>query len=130
LVRDLCAGRAPNIRNPFNAQDFVYVGDVAEAMRLALTTDAEPGIYNVGSGQAATVLDMCRLAEDALAASVRHSDVLAARSVPPESTRFWANPSKTMSALNWQCRYSLSEGVRRQVEAIRGELRDSGQVSA
>lgn len=130
LVRSLADGDMPNIRNPFNAQDFVYVADVAEAMRLAVTTRAEPGIYNVGSGRTATVLDMCRLVEEILDVPVRHSEALAARPVPPETTCFWANPSKTIAALNWQPRHSLADGVRQQVAAIFGERERGGEVPA
>src|SRR5258705_1074671 len=130
LVRSVAAGELPDIRNPFNAQDCVYVADVADEMRLALTTGAEPGIYNVGSGRTATVLDMCRLVEGILDAPVRHSEVLAARPVPPESTCFWANPSKTMATLNWKPRHSLEEGVRQQVTTILGELQRGGEVPA
>jgi UDP-glucose 4-epimerase len=123
LIRDLLDGREPRIRNPFNAQDFVYVADAADAFRRALTTDGAPGVYNVGSGAVTTVLDMCRLAEAELQGDGRISNALARVPVPPDTHCFWGNVAKAAADLSWRAQVGVAEGVRRQVASILQEVR-------
>jgi dTDP-L-rhamnose 4-epimerase len=55
----LAAGRVPEVfEDGGQIRDFVHVDDVARANVLALGDDAQPGTYNVASGQPHTVLDM------------------------------------------------------------------------
>jgi ADP-L-glycero-D-manno-heptose 6-epimerase len=39
-------------------RDFIFVEDVLSVLRFALEADIEPGIYNLGSGQSRTFLDL------------------------------------------------------------------------
>jgi ADP-L-glycero-D-manno-heptose 6-epimerase len=41
-------------------RDFIYVGDVVDVLRFAMETPIERGIYNLGTGQARTFLDLVR----------------------------------------------------------------------
>ena len=72
-VLAIFAARLLNDRPPLifedgeQRRDFVYVEDVAEACRLALTCDAAVGrAFNIGSGRAVTINKVARLLSDAL----------------------------------------------------------------
>jgi dTDP-L-rhamnose 4-epimerase len=55
----LAAGRAPEVfEDGGQVRDFVHVDDVVRANVLALGAAAEPGTYNVASGEPHTVLEM------------------------------------------------------------------------
>jgi nucleoside-diphosphate-sugar epimerase len=118
LITNILHGQDPTILNPFNAQDFVYVADVADAVRQALAPDAEPGVYNIGSGRATSVLDMCQLVEACVGASPRVSQMLRTRPVPQHPACFWASTAKAALGLRWKAACPLADGVRRQVKSI------------
>jgi dTDP-L-rhamnose 4-epimerase len=102
-VLAIFAARLLNERPPLifedgrQRRDFVYAGDVAEACRLALETEAAIGrAFNIGSGRPVTITEVATLLADALGVpiepeitgecrigDVRHCfpDISAARSV-------------------------------------------------
>jgi dTDP-L-rhamnose 4-epimerase len=72
-VLAIFAARLMNDRPPLifedgeQRRDFVYVEDIAEALRLALVTDAAVGqAFNIGSGESVTIKEAARLLADAL----------------------------------------------------------------
>ena len=88
-------------------RDFICVDDVAEANLLALKPDAPPGVYNIGTGQPTSILELHHLLAGAggplhyappRPGDVRHSalDITAAR-----------------SALGWRPTVSLVDGLAR-----------------
>jgi dTDP-L-rhamnose 4-epimerase len=68
----LLNGRPPLIfEDGEQRRDFVYVGDVAEACRLALVSEAGVGrSFNIGSGEAVTVKEAARLLADTLGIAI------------------------------------------------------------
>ena len=76
-VLAIFAARLLNNRPPLvfedgeQRRDFVYVGDVAEACRLALCSEAAIGhALNIGSGRAVTINQVARLLADALGVAI------------------------------------------------------------
>src|SRR3972149_6421464 len=62
LIHQILSGKTPTIHGDgLQTRDFVYVGDVAEANLLALSSDAPPGVYNVGTGAATSILRLHEL---------------------------------------------------------------------
>lgn len=89
-------------------RDFVYVGDVVDALLAAVGHDG--GTFNVGTGRETTVLDLQRACAEVAGvhaeprfASVRLGDVL--RSV--------LDVSRAERELGWTARTSLPEGLAR-----------------
>ena len=119
IIKDMLRGKHPTVRNPFDAQDFVYVADAAQAIRLAVNADMQSGIYNIGSGQATPVLDMCRLVERSMGKSGQVSEALSRQQPSREPACFWANNAKAKQHLGWAPKYPLAEGIQRHVESIR-----------
>jgi len=63
-------GNAPLIfEDGLQQRDFVSVWDIAQACRLALTTKATGEVFNIGSGDSRTVLEIARSITEALNAS-------------------------------------------------------------
>ena len=63
ILNSLQEGKLPQLRTPLNANDFVYVDDVAEAFSKAVSRDIPSGIYHLGSGVSTPVLEVCRMAD-------------------------------------------------------------------
>jgi len=113
ILRHLKDASLPPLKTPFNANDFIYVDDVADAFVKALETSWPSGIFNIGSGQSTTVLDVCRLAEKTFFSTTKLSELLEANtvSVPANLLNFWANCNRSHTLLGWQSRTSLQDGL-------------------
>ncbi|HEY3798088.1 MAG TPA: NAD(P)-dependent oxidoreductase [Caulobacteraceae bacterium] len=104
------AGRTPEVRTPGVAQDFVHVDDVAAALVALAACDAVSGVYNIGSGEPATVGAVVNRVAAHFGQPPPFAD-------EPPASGFWADMSKTFAATDWRPRISLAEGVRRTLEA-------------
>lgn len=94
-------------------RDFVYVEDVAEAIAMAIDNPADNDTYNVGSGRGHTLNEVLALAKrvtgmeiNTLHKPARGGDV---RGVVLDVSRIY-------TALGWQPRINLEEGLRRTWE--------------
>lgn len=89
-------------------RDFSHVKDVVAAYRMALT--AEPGIYNVASGEPvsmATVLDILLAASKLSAIPLRQDPALGRTDLG----EFPAVSVHKMAALGWRSRHTLAEAL-------------------
>jgi dTDP-L-rhamnose 4-epimerase len=112
------AGRSPRVfEDGAQRRDFVHVRDVARANVLALG-DAAPGVYNVASGTARTVLDLARGLGQAIPGAPE-----------PTVTGEWrggdvrhivAAPERAAAALGFSAREDFAAGMR---EFATAELR-------
>lgn len=115
IVASLRRGSVPELRNPRHANDFVYVDDVADAFGAALTRPLVGGIYNLGSGEATAVGDVCLAAAREIAPDrplPRLSDI------GDDRVRFWADTAHTRDALGWSAATDLRSGIRRYCESL------------
>jgi UDP-glucose 4-epimerase len=95
-------------------RDFVHVADVVAAILLALDEPAMRGVWNVGSGRAATVNDVARLMARAFGgdAGVEH---LPARH---EIRRSCLSIGKLTSTARWSPKRDLASGVAELATAM------------
>jgi UDP-glucose 4-epimerase len=98
-------------------RDFVYVGDIAEALdRAATVRGAAGGLFNAGSGRETSILDLIaalRPLADAPLEIVREPR----RAGDVRSSR--ADTRRAARALGFRARTSLKEGLRRTLQAAR-----------
>lgn len=114
VLGHLRRGELPDLKTPKNANDFIYVDDVAEAFLRAVESDIASGIFNIGSGHSTPVLEMCRLAEQTARGSEQLAHALeAATRESRTSVNFWADDAATRSLLSWQPRVNEGEGIAR-----------------
>jgi UDP-glucose 4-epimerase len=96
-------------------RDFTYVGDIARANVLALTSDLV-GIYNVGTGVPSTI----NMVHDYLT-EITHYDLEPSYIPRPvgEVLATYLDSSKAKRDMGWEAEVSLEEGLRRTVEWFR-----------
>jgi UDP-glucose 4-epimerase len=89
------------------SRDFVYVADAADAL-LAMARSQRDGIWNVGTGQATSVMELLRKLEDIVgpATEVRHEP---ARPGDVRNSRLSIDSIE--AELGWRPRYNLTEGL-------------------
>ena len=93
------------------SRDFVYVGDVVDALLAA--GGRKPGVYNVGSGRETTVLDLHRACR-AVAGS--EAEPLFADARLGDVRRSALDVSRAARELGWQAKMTLPEGLARTWE--------------
>ena len=97
-------------------RDYVYVGDVAEAARLALERSEVTGAVNIGTGLETSVVT---LFERLRAAAGGHGEARHVPARPGEQRRSLMDASRARRVLGWTARVTLDEGLRRTVAAVR-----------
>jgi UDP-glucose 4-epimerase len=97
-------------------RDFVYVGDVVEALVAASGHDG--GVFNVGTGTETSVLELHRLC--AAAARIEQEPRLEAARLG-DARRSVLDVSGAAAALDWRARTPLEEGLRRTWEWLTEE---------
>jgi UDP-glucose 4-epimerase len=117
----LADGRTPTIYGDGEqTRDFVFVGDVVEA-NLAAAASSLTGSFNVGTGVETSVLELVATL-DGLGAGAplapRHADARAG-----EVRRSCLDAARLRTALGWEARTPLAEGLRRTLEHVAAGVR-------
>jgi nucleoside-diphosphate-sugar epimerase len=107
----------PMVKTPHNANDFIYVDDIAEALGLLARKNVPTGIYNLGSGRSVPVWKVCEYLEKAFGRQSLCARQLREVKVQPTAD-FWADMTKTTSALGWSPKVDIEEGIRRYVKSM------------
>jgi nucleoside-diphosphate-sugar epimerase len=112
MAEALKKNEQPMVKTPHNANDFIHVEDIAEAIALAAHKDIPRGIYNLGSGGSVPVWKVCEYLEKAIGNEPLYSKKLRELKIGPTAD-FWADMSKTTAALGWKPKIDIEEGIRR-----------------
>src|SRR5947209_707166 len=95
-------------------RDYVYIDDVAEAIKAALSHDCGQEILNIGSGQGRTIFEVVEAIESLLGVTISKSFVPGRATDPARNV---LDISKAKSVLGWEPKTSFADGIRRTVEA-------------
>ncbi|WP_256686202.1 dTDP-glucose 4,6-dehydratase [Halococcus qingdaonensis] len=101
-----------------NVREWTYVQDNCRAIRTVLDEGTTGEIYNVGSGDERTNLDVARTVLDAVGAPETLIEFVEDR--PGHDERYALDASK-MAALGWEPEWSFEEGLERTVELTVGQ---------
>lgn len=113
VILALLRKEIPTLANPETVRDFTYVDDVIEAFLLAIRGPF--GVYNVGT----SVQTSLKEAAELIRTEIRSETSLVWGGYPDQSfdSMFWrADPTLARTALGWEPRTQLAEGVHRTVE--------------
>lgn len=126
-VLAIFAARLLNNRSPLifedgeQRRDFVYVGDVAEACRLALHSDAAIGhALNIGSGRSVTINQVARLLADALGIGIEPEVTGECR--VGDIRHCFPDISQARSVLGYRPQTTLEEGIGKLVGWLDGRV--------
>ena len=100
-------------------RDYVYVGDVADAVAIAVSAPNVVGIANIGTGIETTVNELYRRL--ARLTNVRR-DAEHAPAKPGEQRRSVLDASRAKSLLGWSAATPLDEGLNQTVAWFRKEM--------
>jgi UDP-glucose 4-epimerase len=114
----LLDGRTPRVfGDGEQTRDYVFVGDIVEAMVAAGDSDAV-GTFNVGTGTETTVLELGRMIGEACDLPFEPQ---MAPPRPGEVQRIAIDSRRVAEMLGWEARTSLGDGLARTAESFRGD---------
>ena len=126
-VLAIFAARLLNDRPPLvfedgeQRRDFVYVDDVAEACRLALTGEAAIGhAFNIGSGSSVSIKEAALLLSDTLGVPLEPEITGDCR--VGDVRHCFPDISKAQAMLGYQPKYSLATGLKKLVGWLDGRI--------
>ena len=103
-------------------RDFIYVGDLIRAVRLAASVEGVGGeIFQIATSAETTVQELVERLLPVLAASgIKDVEVRNAEARRGEVRRNYADTTKAERMLGWRAEVDLDEGLRRTVEWFMG----------
>ena len=119
-----CSYRVDDVRDALGdgaqTRDYVYVGDVADAVARGVASADATGAVNIGTGAETTVNELHgRLAR--LTGVNRAAEHAPAK--PGEQRRSVLDATRAKTLLGWSARTTLDEGLTQTVQWFRKELR-------
>ena len=113
VVDAIRRGESPVLRTPGALSDFVFVDDVARAVRAISLLGGPVGIINVGTGRPTAAFEVARIVADVMDSHVRipNADV---------TSGSWADTTRLHGELGFVPQVSLEEGIERTVRSLLG----------
>jgi len=118
FLRAFAEGRQPTIYGDgLQTRDFVFVEDAVQAFLLAAEAETASGnVYNIGSGQATTLLDLIAVLNRVFGTSLTPAH---APPRPGDVRHSQADISRVERDLGYHPRFSLEEGLRATLNWLR-----------
>lgn len=105
------AGKAPDIRSPYVAQDFVHIDDVADGLLAVASAECGSGAFNLGSGEPVSVAKLVNLVAAYFGRPPPYAETAA-------TSGFWADMTHTHQATGWRARTGIETGVKQVMTAL------------
>ena len=111
------------IHNFYNANDYIYIGDVTRFLRI-LKFKVPSGIYNLGMGQSIKVIDICSIAEKIVNKTQyfnKQKENFYVNQIHKDNLNFWSDMTKTKKFFKFTNFLTLEKGIKRTYNALKNE---------
>ncbi len=127
MIRARLQGETPVLRSTGRAtRDWLYVDDAVDAYLRLAERSGDPGIrgqaFNIAPGEPASVLDVCRLIDDAVGVHEPPHDIRGTAEAEGEIPDQSLDSSKAADLLGWTARTALPAGIAATVGWYRSLL--------
>ncbi|MCK4320299.1 NAD-dependent epimerase/dehydratase family protein [Candidatus Bathyarchaeota archaeon] len=109
FLKRLKQGKRPLIFGGKQTNDFIYIKDIVQANLLALETEHTRQVFNIGSGRATSIKDVCELCIDAMGSNLT-MEIKPSRVF--DFPVFVYDISKAQTLLNFEPKWNLSKGIK------------------
>lgn len=126
LIPSLVAASRQNlpspIKNPRNANDFIYVDDVVSGLIMACKKSIESGVYNLGSGQLLKVSDIWQIVQSLMDPKNQNETSLiqseASSEALVDAVGGFANIEKSKKILGWSPTWDTINAIQHYVNYL------------
>lgn len=122
IIRSFRNGDVPEISNPNNKNDFVYVEDAADAIVRILERRPEKTVYNIGSGISRSVYEVASVISEIMGCRLGRNDMPEKCPAQPDDN-FWADISIARNDLGWSPKHCIIDGIKETVNYFAGSDR-------
>lgn len=111
IIKAVSMGKTPDIKNPANRNDFIYVEDAANALVKIIQKKPDGIIYNIGSGHSISVLDMLDMVCETMGCA-KNDFIGVERMDNNIGDDFWADIANIRKDVGWSSNFSLADGIK------------------
>ena len=108
FLRRLKEGKRPTVFGGKQTNDFIYIKDIVQANLLALETPLLNQIYNIGSGRATSIKDVCELCIKAMKSELT-MEIKPARAF--DFPVFVYDIAKAQTLLGFEPKWNILDGI-------------------
>lgn len=119
LINTFIKRQTISINNIYNANDFIYIDDVVDAFISFLKVDGVSGIYNIGTGETISIVEISYIIEKLTLGSSQKTDdflKIISDSNIKKTSNFFANINKASIYLDWKPKNSIKEGLSKTLD--------------
>lgn len=109
------------INNALNIRDFIHISDICSAI-IAYITDIKSGIYNISTGEATSIKELCNIFAAKLKINKRAYNV---KSVSQDDTMLVLDSNKFRNSYNWEPKINIDAGIEYWIRDYKRELSDA-----
>ena len=107
----------PDLADGAQSRDFIWVGDVVDVMLWLMDTPSVSGLFNLGTGQARTYLDLAHAVSDAAGQPRGGEFIDMPASLRGQYQSFTQAPMDRLRTAGYNGQFTpLEEGIRRYVQ--------------
>lgn len=119
LLRAFRMGQDPEIKNPYAANDFIFVDDVVDAFLKGVEDKDAAGILNLGSGRLTKVSDVAKIAERISGQhKMSRENLMVGHPSPDAQLAMMADISNAKLTLAWAPKVDLAQGIAHTLETM------------
>lgn len=117
IIRACKEGKSPTLRSPFDANDYIFIDDVARAFLAGISKKLPDGILNIGSGSSIKNIDVSKIVEKIVSEGGNPMQGGNQSIYTPVefSSNFFADISDTRKYLNWLPQVSIEDGIKKML---------------
>ena len=106
IWNDIHNSEANNIKNPYAAQDFIYIDDVCRGILKLTDKNVKSGIYNIGSNKLTCIAEIANIIYSHYGLKIPYPNI---KNKFVEG--FWANNTKLTNLGDFNLKYSIKDGI-------------------
>ena len=118
LIGKLLKRERPSLTAGEQRWDYLYITEVAEAIRVVMEDERASGVYNLGSGEAPPLRQIIEMARDTIDPALPLG--FGEEPYRPDQVMHLEADISRLKELGWRPDVTLEEGIRRTVEWYRG----------
>jgi nucleoside-diphosphate-sugar epimerase len=123
IIKSCLTNTELNLSTPYSVRDFIFIEDIVDAYLKAINNikKIKGEIFNLGTSKQAKIAQVVDLVKKLTHSSIEphYGEVIPVQTEP----KTWAaDISKIRDLLNWQPKYSLEEGLKKNVEWFKEHL--------